>query len=585
MRSIAHRILPLKVFAGLLGCLLGSVPALAVDLSGVEAGNVTPFSADLVWEVSDAGTGEPDLEVFLDNPGTVPAGSGVTVEFYPLHLGDRTVSSDYEGRISRRILQGEVKARQLVMARVRGLSPGTTYYLRPRVLDPDGSAITGNGPLDLVAVTTALENAFVGESRQLVLDFSASLPELSHGAIARINAPGLAYPLFEVVGDGAVASEAFFNLDNLLDAAGERNLDPSSPLDLNIQLRGMGALDGVMTYTVAYGGGSVTAEAVILPYTAEAVTVDAFAFDPVGDQVVGASFTVTIRALDANGDVLTTFSGSADISGNLALSEGAGQTPAFSSGVLSGLPVTVAESGSAQLTATESGGSATGTSETFTVAELVWILTTNAVPSAGGTITPGGTYANGSLVPLEAIPAENYLFDGWIGEGVADLEAAVTTVSMTADRTITAVFVEDSSLESYEEFKQQFFRRLGSDSELAAPDYDYDGDGLSNLLEYAFGTDPVRPDKGQRRPRMDRDGATGQPRFTFVRKAGSTDLGMTIETGSTLKGDDWTPHNPAPEMVTVVDLGDGYEEVSVKMPVPTVGNPSFVRLNVTLTAP
>ncbi|HKJ90807.1 MAG TPA: hypothetical protein VJ960_06705, partial [Oceanipulchritudo sp.] len=154
MRPIAHRILPLKVVAGLLLYLLGSVPALAVDITGVEAGNVTPFSADLVWEVSDAGTGEPDLEVFLDNPGTVLAGSGVTVEFYPLHLGDRTVSSDYEGRISRRILQGEVKARQLVMARVRGLSPGTTYHLRPRVLDPEGNVITGNGPLDLVAVTT-----------------------------------------------------------------------------------------------------------------------------------------------------------------------------------------------------------------------------------------------------------------------------------------------------------------------------------------------------------------------------------------------------------------------------------------------
>ncbi|MFO7724166.1 MAG: hypothetical protein R6V45_01340 [Oceanipulchritudo sp.] len=584
MSPFSHRLLPLTFFAALLGCLLGSAPAMAVDITGVEAGNVTPFSADLVWEVSDAGTGEPDLEVFLDSGGTEPVGSGVSVEFFPLHLGDRSVSSDYERRISRRALKEEIKIRNLLMARVSGLDPGTTYYLRPRVLDTNDKDLTGNGPVDPVAVTTALENAFVGESRQLVLDFSASAPELSHGAIARVSSPGLAYPLFEVVGDGAVASEAFFNLDNLLDSAGERNLDPSNPLDLNIQLRGMGALEGVMTYTVAYGGGSVTAEAVVLPYDAEEVTVDSFVFDPVGDQVVGASFSVTIRALDANGDVLNAFSGTADISGNLALSEGGGQTPVFSSGVLSGLPLTVAESGSAQLTATETGGSATGTSETFTVSELVWALTTNAVPSSGGTVTPGGTFANGSVVPLEAVPAETYLFDGWIGEGIADLEAAVTTVSMTADRSITAVFVEDSSLESYEEFQQTYFQRLSSDSEFASPDYDYDGDGLSNLLEYAFGTDPVRPDKAQRRPRMNRDGENGEPYFTFVRKAGTTDLSMTIETGSTLK-DDWAPHNPEPEMVTVVDLGDGYEEVSVKMPVPTVGNPSFVRLNVTLTAP
>jgi hypothetical protein len=565
----------------LLALALFAPLARAVDITGVEAGNVTPFSFTLIWTVSASST--PGLEVFADNGEVVDLGDSVSIEFYPFHLGDRSVSSDYSGRLARSALEAEVISRNLVMARISGLNPGTAYFVRPKALDGGGLDITTNGPLPLTAVTTALENAFVEDSRQLVLDFSSSAPALSHGAIARVSSTGLPYPLFAVVGDGAIATEAFFNLDNLLDAAGLANLNPSSPLDLQISVRGVGALEGVMEYTVPFSGGFVVAQSLFVPYNPVSGAVASFSFDPIPDQLVNTPFTVTIRALDSSGEVLTGFAGTVDLGGNLTMSAGDGQTPAFTGGVLADHSVTFNQTGNAQLTATETGGSATGTSNSFSVAELLWTLSISSVPSSGGTTTGAGTYADGTEVEILALPAENYLFNGWIGDGIADIEAASTTILMTGNRSVTAVFEEDLIIESYDEFKQEFFLRLANDPLATDPANDFDFDGLTNLLEYYFGTDPLHPDGGGHAPVMQLS-ETGAPVFNYVRRISATDVTFIIETGSQLDGG-WTPHTPDPGDITVVDLGDGLEEVSIEMPVPTVGTPEFVRLNISLVTP
>jgi hypothetical protein len=415
-----------------------------------------------------------------------------------------------------------------------------------------------------------------------VLDFSPDDPSLSHGAIARVSAPGLPYPLFSVVGDGPVSTEAFCNLDNLLDAAGLANLDPQEPLDLRISLLGMGAREGVMDYTVPFSGGFVTAASMILPFSPFSVVVDSFAFDPVPDQEVGRPFTVTIRALDSSGEVITAFSGTVDVAANLALASGGGRTAAFSEGLLAGHELAFSEPGDAQLSATETGGTATGQSNVFSVAGVTRTLSVNAVPGAGGTVTGGGAYLQGTLAAIEAVPADNYLFDGWIGEGVDDLTAPLTSVLMTTDRFVTAVFVEDPVIEDYAEWKRRSFLRAAGDPVLTAPDYDFDLDGLPNILEYAFGTDPLRPDRGAGAPYLAMD-ESGDPRFTFIRRASATDLDYTILVSSALDGG-WVPHVPEPGDVTVVDLGEGMERVTVRLAAPA-GSRNFVRLNVTIVTP
>ncbi len=74
------------------------------------------------------------------------------------------------------------------------------------------------------------------------------------------------------------------------------------------------------------------------------------------------------------------------------------------------------------------------------VAEFVQQATLTVVAGAGGTATGSGTYDLGASVPIGASPAGAYVFTGWSGDGVADPNAAQTTVTMTGDETVTASF-------------------------------------------------------------------------------------------------------------------------------------------------
>ena len=71
------------------------------------------------------------------------------------------------------------------------------------------------------------------------------------------------------------------------------------------------------------------------------------------------------------------------------------------------------------------------------------VLTMAVDASGGGTVDPDvgtHTYDAGALVPVTAMPDAGYRFDHWTG-GVDDANAASTTVTMDADKTVTAYFV------------------------------------------------------------------------------------------------------------------------------------------------
>ena len=69
-------------------------------------------------------------------------------------------------------------------------------------------------------------------------------------------------------------------------------------------------------------------------------------------------------------------------------------------------------------------------------------LTMAVDPVGGGTTDPAigiHIYAEGTVVPIAATAASGYVFDHWTGD-VANVNAASTTVTMAADKTVTAVF-------------------------------------------------------------------------------------------------------------------------------------------------
>lgn len=72
-----------------------------------------------------------------------------------------------------------------------------------------------------------------------------------------------------------------------------------------------------------------------------------------------------------------------------------------------------------------------------------YTLTTTVLPSAGGTVTGGGNYVEGSAAILTATPAAGYIFTGWSGD--ASGTSTSTTVAMTGNKSVTANF----QLQSY----------------------------------------------------------------------------------------------------------------------------------------
>ena len=81
----------------------------------------------------------------------------------------------------------------------------------------------------------------------------------------------------------------------------------------------------------------------------------------------------------------------------------------------------------------------------FTASEIQQYTLTMAVNTAGwGTTTPSvgsASYDEGTVVTITATPASGYRFVNWTGS-VASTTSATTTVTMSADRTVTANFEE-----------------------------------------------------------------------------------------------------------------------------------------------
>ncbi len=65
-------------------------------------------------------------------------------------------------------------------------------------------------------------------------------------------------------------------------------------------------------------------------------------------------------------------------------------------------------------------------------------LTTSVEPADSGTVSPGGTYEQGTNIRITATPKEGYIFDRWSGD--ASGSSTEQTVSMNADKNITAHF-------------------------------------------------------------------------------------------------------------------------------------------------
>lgn len=96
--------------------------------------------------------------------------------------------------------------------------------------------------------------------------------------------------------------------------------------------------------------------------------------------------------------------------------------------------------------AVNSAGTAYGNEVSFTTSPVIE-LTLEVLPAGSGTLTPAaGVYScsDGEVIQIEAFPEAGFRFSRWTGD-VADTQSAATTVTMDTSKTVTAVFISDST--------------------------------------------------------------------------------------------------------------------------------------------
>lgn len=435
------------------GCL-GAAVAGPVTISQTQVGNVGTGEFSILWQVNDATV--PGLDIFANSNGTGSLNGQLGVEFFPLEMNDVTVAQTAAQRTARRSLQAATQAAGIVMAKVTGAQPGTTYYLRPRSFDGAGSPNEAAAAA-LVPVTTAQRTGFVIESRQVRVSFDGCFAN-SDGLVVALSQANSAYPLFAVVGDHEQPGRGLFDLSDLLNAAGTTNATFTGSPEFTLQLVRPSAPVGLTTLQVPYSGNLAVAQVTDTTYVNSFPGLAYFSMEATSPPLQGQPFTFNITARASGGTVLTTYNEKVEVTtGDPGdLTSGGGLTANFTNGVLSNYEVVAANSGPVTFTATRPCGIETGT-QVFTFSPPILDITFSA---ASYRVFQGAAQVTLTLTRASTDPAyivlntdngtaqtSNPPFSAAVATGTpatsdyVDLTGAATNVSFAANETTKDVNV------------------------------------------------------------------------------------------------------------------------------------------------
>ena len=138
-----------------------------------------------------------------------------------------------------------------------------------------------------------------------------------------------------------------------------------------------------------------------------------------------------------------------------------------------------------------------------------------------------GTVGEGNLQDLLMEPIANFF------TGVRD-RFEVTNIDVGALQDIGWSVISSTSFSPLEQWRQTHFG-ITTNSGDAANDFDFDGDGLVNLLEYGLGTIPVTPDPGP----IEGSVSSGRFQIEFPYAGGSSDIRILVEESPDLRSVSW----------------------------------------------
>jgi len=114
-----------------------------------------------------------------------------------------------------------------------------------------------------------------------------------------------------------------------------------------------------------------------------------------------------------------------------------------------------------------------------------------------------------------------------------------------------------------------------------SPDFDFDKDGVPNLLEYIFGTNPTLPG-GSALPSLTKAPGTSNVVLTYKRKVAAAGVTQVVEHSTSLSPP-WSPAVHGESGVTIISTpvpGDATSE-QVTVTIPSAGTQRFVRVSAT----
>ncbi|MHB8519120.1 MAG: hypothetical protein ACYDH9_00045 [Limisphaerales bacterium] len=227
----------------------------AATITNVTPVNVTPTSFSILWRTIDSA---PAVSVYADAGGGTNLAGQLGIEAFPLHTGNPDLAAGYARRQSQIALRQKTQSLGLMLVRVTGCQPGTTYYYR-LTSTPSGSSpivYPASGPLP--GVTTERENTFVVNAQQLIID----VPGVDTGGqLVTLSHPNASHPLAAVVGDGVGTNQVFFNVNDLFVLAGGGNFTPLGTQDFTAEVLGPGQSDTTNRFTLVFGTAFTVAQA------------------------------------------------------------------------------------------------------------------------------------------------------------------------------------------------------------------------------------------------------------------------------------------------------------------------------------
>lgn len=200
----------------------------------------------------------------------------------------------------------------------------------------------------------------------------------------------------------------------------------------------------------------------------------------IADKLAGQSFNITIVARDGAQDTVDTFTGTISLTSNCTIGTGGGTTVNFVGGVLSSKTVFISSLGTCSLTATNSAGAETGTSNTFNVTPGAASTATTTISASPSVILNDGFSTSTITVQLKDSEGNNRttggetivlsttdgslssVTDNTDGTYTATLTSSVVAGTATITGTLNAASITDNAQVEFAAFNNLWQSSVGS---------------------------------------------------------------------------------------------------------------------------